>query len=377
MARKRSRLLRFAIAVVVALGAAAGFLWLRVGEGAVFLLRFQEGPEGFGIPCAVEEKTATLRDGRIVPVRIFAPDGGHERVALVIHGVHRGGYDEPRLVYFSKRLVEAGFAVATPELDDLKRYEITPRNVDDIRQLAVWTAGLPLNASSKRDRRIGVVGISFGGGLAISAVGGLDAQDVPAFVFAFGGHGDLVRTMRFLASGEKGEDGWRRPHVYGQAVELRMFAKKLVPEADVAGLRDALLAYLEERRDDTERIAADLGAEARRLVRLSLDGNAEQLGPILAPLVEELAADPSLSPERQPAPACPVYLLHGADDNVIPASETTALAANLEGRTEVRALVTDLIQHVELKKKEDTEAASPPLSSYWRMARFWTQLLGE
>ena len=70
-----------------------------------------------------------------------------------------------------------------------------------------------------------------------------------------------------------------------------------------------------------------------------------------------------------------MYLLHGADDNVIPASETTALAANLSERAGVHALVTDLIQHVELKAKD--AATSPPLASTWRLARFWTELLGE
>jgi pimeloyl-ACP methyl ester carboxylesterase len=136
----------------------------------------------------------------------------------------------------------------------------------------------------------------------------------------------------------------------------------------------ALLAYLEERRTDAERLASGLGSEAQKLVRLSLDGKAEKLGLILAPLVEKFDPDPSLSPEKQPAPKCPSFLLHGADDNVIPASETVALAANLKDRAEVRALVTDLIQHVELKKGT---AESPSLSSYWRMARFWTELLGE
>jgi pimeloyl-ACP methyl ester carboxylesterase len=139
-------------------------------------------------------------------------------------------------------------------------------------------------------------------------------------------------------------------------------------------LRDALLAYLEDRRKDAERIAKTLGPEATRLVRLCLDGKAKELGPILAPLVEGFEPAPSHPPERQPAPECPVFLLHGAEDNVIPASETTALAASLEGRgAEVHALVTDLIQHVELKKGD----AEPPLSSYWRIARFWTEMLGE
>jgi dienelactone hydrolase len=377
MARKRKKLVRGAVVTIGALAVAAAILWALVGEGGLYLMRFREGDDTAGsIVFTAEEMIARLRDGRDVPVRVYVPPGGHERVVLVIHGVHHGGYDEARLVYFAKRLVEAGFAVVTPELADLKRYEITARTVDDIEELARWTAALPLVRSSRRDARIGLVGISFGGGLAISAVGRLDAARAQAFVFAFGGHGDLRRTMRFLASGERTADGWRAPHPYGQAVELRMFADRLVPAADVEGLRAALLAYLEDRRPDAERIAAGAGPEARKLVRLCLDGKSKELGPILAPFVERFEPAPSLSPSLEPAPACPVFLLHGAEDNVIPASETTALAASLERRgAEVHALVTDLIQHVELKKND--AAAEPPLSSYWRMARFWTELLGE
>jgi dienelactone hydrolase len=373
MARKRKKLVRGAVVTIGALAVAAALLWALVGEGALFVLRFQAGAAGDPITFAAEGASARLRDGRSVPVRVYVPPGGQERVVLVIHGVHRGGYDEPRLVYFAQRLVEAGFAVVTPEIEDLKRYEITARTVDDIEELVAWTAALPLNRSSRRDERIGLVGISFGGGLSVSAAGSVEAGRALAFVFAFGGHGDLKRTMGFLAKGEAYPGGWRKPHVYGQAVEVRMFAKELVPEADVDGLRAALLAYLEDRRGDAESLAEGLGLEAQKLVRLSLEGNADELGPILAPLVERFEPDASLSPERQPAPPCPVYLLHGADDNVIPASETTALAANLSGRADAYALVTDLIQHVELKKGE----AEPPLSSYWRLARFWTELLGE
>jgi dienelactone hydrolase len=374
MVKTRSKILHAAVAIMAAVALAAAILWALAGEGALFVLRFQAGAAGDPIAFAAEEANARLHDGRSVPTRVYVPPGGHERVVLLIHGVHRGGYDEPRLVYFAQRLVEAGFAVVTPELEDLKRYEITARTVNDIEELVGWTAALPLNTGSRRDRRVGLVGISFGGGLAISAAGRLDARNVPAFVFAFGGHGDLRRTMRFLARGEGSAGGWRKPHVYGQAVEVRMFAKELVPEADVDGLRGALLAYLEDRRQDAESLAKNLGPEAQRLARWSLEGKSDELGKILAPLVERFEPDPSLSPERQPAPACPVFLLHGADDNVIPASETTALAANLSGRTEVHALVTDLIQHVELKRDA---ADSPPLLSYWRIARFWTALLGE
>ena len=373
MTKRRSRAFRATACVAAAVAVAAAVLWALVGDGALFLVRFERGAAGGKTACRVEETRLSLRDGRSVPLRLYVPPGGYERVVLVIHGVHHGGYDEERLVFFAEKLVEAGFAVVTPELADLKAYEITERTVDDIAELARWTAASPLSLGSRRDRRIGLVGISFAGGLSISAAGRLDAASDPAFVLSFGGHGDLKRTMRFLALGERSSGGWRAPHIYGQAVEVRMFAKQLVPEADVAGLRDALLAYLENRRGDAERLSADLGDEGQRLVRSCLDGKSEELGPILAPLVERFDPAPALSPALSPRPRCPVYLLHGADDNVIPASETTALAAALQEGGEVHALVTDLIQHVELKRG----GAEPPMSSYWRMARFWTGLLRE
>ena len=42
--------------------------------------------------------------------------------------------------------------------------------------------------------------------------------------------------------------------------------------------------------------------------------------------------DPALSPERSAPPPVPVYLLHGTDDNVIPAVESALLAADLRAR---------------------------------------------
>jgi pimeloyl-ACP methyl ester carboxylesterase len=180
--------------------------------------------------------------------------------------------------------------------------------------------------------------------------------------------------MRFLAQGETVGGHYREPHIYGSAVELRMFADKLVPPEDTAAFRASLLAYLEERGDDAKSIAGNTGSESQRLIRLVLDGKNGSLTSTLVPLVEQFTPDSLLSPLWAPhAPRCPVYLLHGAEDNVIPASETSALADSLSGKCNVEALVTDLIQHVELKK----QATLPPVVSFYRMSRFWTRLLRE
>ena len=52
------------------------------------------------------------------------------------------------------------------------------------------------------DGRVGIVGISFAGGLSIAAAGRPAIRDKVAFVVSFGGHGDLPRVMRYLATGE-------------------------------------------------------------------------------------------------------------------------------------------------------------------------------
>ena len=45
------------------------------------------------------------------------------------------------------------------------------------------------------DGRVGIVGISFAGGLSIVAAGRPSIRDKVAFVVSFGGHGDLPRAQ--------------------------------------------------------------------------------------------------------------------------------------------------------------------------------------
>jgi fermentation-respiration switch protein FrsA (DUF1100 family) len=90
-----------------------------------------------------------------------------------------------------------------------------------------------------------------------------------------------------------------------------------------------------------------------------------QLGPALLPHVASFGGDAALSPGRNPPPSAPVYLLHGADDNVIPAAESEMLAAYLRARGgQVTQLSTPLISHAEVDRR-------PGAAEIWRLVRFW------
>ena len=93
------------------------------------------------------------------------------------------------------------------------------------------------------------------------------------------------------------------------------------------------------------------------------------LGPILAPHAAALGGDPALSPALSPPPAAPIYLLHGTDDNVIPAIESALLADTLRAKgVEVHQLATPLITHAEVDK-------SASVSAVWRLIAFWEGVL--
>ena len=322
---------------------------------------------------AVYDATVPSRHGRL-RARLYVPD--HIRRAIVlVAGVNALGIDEPRLYGLAHELANVGYGVLTPELPDLQRYDITARTTDMIEDAAVWLSGQPRLA---RDHRVGLVGVSFAGGLSIVAAGRPALRDRAAFVFSFGGHGDFPRVLRFLCSGMEptppgpgsraapaGEQ-YRRPHDYGVVIVLLGAADRVVPPEQAGPLRAAILTYLRASHYDLidKRKAAAAFAEARQmaealpeparsLMRQVNDRAVDRLGPTLLPVVAQSGQEPALSPDRSPAPACPVYLLHGSEDNVIPAVESLWLGRYLEGRTEVRTLLSRIITHAELNSKHD------------------------
>ncbi|HWK10936.1 MAG TPA: hypothetical protein VNR64_12835 [Vicinamibacterales bacterium] len=321
------------------------------------------------------------RDGTL-RAYAYRPEHPAGRTILLVPGVHASGIDEPRLVTFANDLAAQGHPVLSVELPDLKAYSITPRTTDMIEDAAKWTLSQP--EYSGADRRIGLMGISFGGGLAIAAAGRSSIRDGLAFVLSLGGHGDLPRTLRYLCTGIQPDGTYRAPHDYGLAIVLLGAAAHVVPAKEVEPLRAAILSFLEASRlDMVDRRAAaaefarakDLAAGLREPAKTYMGyvnaRDVAKLGPVLLPFLPELGGDPALSPDRSAPPACPVFLIHGSDDNVVPAIESTLLAATFRGEgVKVQVLLSPLITHAEVDRSSTAAAV-------WRLVDFWNAVLGE
>ncbi len=336
-----------------------------------------------------------------VEVRRYRPASGPSRRAVtLVPGVHMDGIREARLVGMAEDLAASGFTVLTVSTPDLQRFQITPRSTDIIEEAATWLADAEGGTAS--DGKIGMLGISFSGGLSLVAAGRPGLRDKVSFVMSFGGHGDLQRVMKYLCSGNApampplaeaaravaGAEhvSIKPPHDYGVSVALLSFADRVVPADQVEPLRRGILTFLtassldmvDKERATTEfQRARDyettLPEPSRTLMSHVNDRAVDQLSPVLLPIIEginEPEALAALSPERAPAPSASIFLLHGAEDNVIPSVETVLLAHHYRGTTDVRAVLSGLITHAEV----DRGAAA---TEVWRLVGFWRELMAR
>jgi dienelactone hydrolase len=391
-------------AIVLVFLIAGGFIALPYLDALGFIIRAADIPgtpatlaNGRSYNFAREPKTTIPTRSGDIPARLYKPEGRFRRTVLLMPGVHRDGIDESRLVGLAEDLAATGYNVMTVAAPDLQKFKVTPEVTDVIEDAIRWTSEQP---QFRTDGKIGVLGISFTGGLSLVAAGRASVRDRVAFVMSFGGHGDLSRAMHYLTSGEVlgnleqakrssavlGAEhvGVHKPHDYGLAVVLLNLADRVVPPDQVAALSKGIdgfllassLAVTDPPRsvpvfEEMKKYQETLPEPSRTYMQYVNDRAVDKLGPILLPVADALKDHPgmpALSPERATPPSAPIFLLHGVDDSVIPSVETVLLAEHLKGKADVTGLLSGLITHAEVNR-------TPGAIEVWRLASFWRQIM--
>jgi dienelactone hydrolase len=345
------------------------------------------------VAVSTREITIPTRRGPM-RARLYEPAGSHHRAALLTSGLHVSGIDEPRLVRLAEQIAGSHIAVVTPDIPELSRFEIAPAITDAIEDAGVWLAS---EATLAPDRHVALMGISFSGGLSVVAAGRPSLANRVAYVFSLGGHDDLPRVLRYLCTGREprpspdvqlGTPGVSAmfvlpPHDYGVAVILLSLADRVVPATQVTRLRDGVRQYLwasaldggvDKARAPAEfekvrQMIRMLPEPSATLLRYVIDRDVVHLGARLLPFVGSDTAD-SLSVSKSPKPSAPVFLLHGLEDNVVPAVESEYMAADLRGHAPVRLLLSGLISHAEADRPMHA-------NDVLQLAGFWGDLLSR
>jgi pimeloyl-ACP methyl ester carboxylesterase len=302
--------------------------------------------------------------------RLYVPRGVPDAPGvIVVHGVHRLGVDEPRLGRFARAIASSGVVVLTPEVKDLTEYRIDVASIGTIGAAARHLA-------TRLDRRaVGVLGMSFAGGLSLLAAADPQWESAIAFVVAVGAHDDLSRVLRFFAEDRIADpDGTMlelKAHDYGMLVLVHSHVEDFFAAEDVDVAKDAIRLWLWEKKDDARvRAEAMTPPGKEKLARLFAKDPA--MAPeLLFVIAKYEAATHDVSPhDRLGSLHVPVYLLHGAGDSVIPPTETLWLARDVPPRWVRAALVSEAIQHVEIH-------GEPTVNQRWQLVDFMSRVLDE
>ena len=308
-------------------------------------------------------------EGRAGSGDLYLPgEGVPEAGVVLVPGAVPEGKDHESLVGLARTLARVRFAVLTPDLSGYRELEIRP---DQIREVADAFHYLVGHGELAPAGRAGIGAFSFAVGPAVLAALEQDIRDRVSFVFGVGAYHDLRHAIRFFTTGYFEEDGKLRSaefSEYGQLVFAKSVQDQLRDPTDRATLESMVEAKMNNRAADVSPLAGRLGSEGQSVYRLLTNADPERTPALISSLPEEtveMIDALTLADKDLHALRARLILVHGKNDELIPYTESIALAgAAAPSRSRV-IIVNNALGHVDLR-------FSGLLS-----AQFWTQELPD
>ncbi|MBX3249115.1 MAG: alpha/beta hydrolase [Myxococcales bacterium] len=251
-------------------------------------------------------------------------DFGAGPALVLVHGAHEEGIDEPRLVRLAEVLAAEGFGVRTPELPGLVALRLEPSDLDALRRSS------PPGAAA--------FGVSVGGTYALRVAA--EAPSVFSSLLVLGAPADLERTARaHLVDVEP--RGQPRTVVDPRGQPRTVVDPRGQPRTVVDPRGQPRTVVDPSGRPRTA--VARAHPYAHQVFATALGGVLDEAS--LAAARTRLAR---LSPEHHLAAIeLPVFVLHGADDPLVPTAEADALASALP---RAKCWVSPLLGHAETRE---------------------------
>ena len=298
-------------------------------------------------PVTAQEITLPLTHGP-VRARIYSPSGvAHPRGMVLVHGIHHLGIDEPRLMNFARAAAGAGYEVLTPEVEALADYRVDGASIATIGESPAWLQ------ERLGDGPVTVVGVSFAGGLSLLAASDPRYAAHIRALLLMGAYDGLARVSRFLATSEaEFPDGRReayKAHDYGAAVFVYSHLDQFFQASDLTAAHEALRDWLWEQPQKALLLLPRLSPAGRETMELLLSRKIENLRP---ELLKAIQADESqlsaISPQGKLGGLhVPVFILHGATDDIIPSTESLWLEKEIPHDYLRSVLITPAFSHVD------------------------------
>ena len=320
--------------------------------------------------------TYTTRDGFELQADIYEPVRSDLSPAVIlVNGVEPEGRSYPPLVELADGLSRAGFVVLVPDAIDYENYRVLPQ---DVGALVRGFQILGRRNTVDMDR-IGFVGFSMGGSLALIAAADKEIADEVQMVAAVGSYFSLEAmiqavTTKTVQTAHGNE--FYEPDDYVWLITRNTLLSQVRDSDDRAALFRVFSLPSPQPNPEANQTfdPKGLGEQARSVYAMLINRDPDLVGPLVS-TVRAVMPDvfESLSPKYHLNNLrIPVALLHDRNDPYVPVQESNRTFDRVGGFPGARLEILDVLQHAELAAPD----FSPPVlfGSYipemWKLFRF-------
>ena len=322
---------------------------------------------------AVAEAKVIRRNGtRTYEALCYRPAQASATTAVIVSaGISELGCYHPRLVALSRILAEKGLLVITPDIREFREFKIAASPID---QMLFWYKQVPTLEGSAKIRKTGLAGISYSGTLALMAAARPEIRDNAAFVIAIGPYYNLIRcTREWFAAGSQGEGRNGYPtRFYAKWIIMLAALDMLEMPSDRQFLQQVLKDLLLQKEvPPADSALTPEGARWYALATMypgqSDDTLSSEIEGYLTPRIyRQLAPEDSIKDLK-----CPVFLIHGANDDLIPPEESRDIHQQAQNSY---LLVSPFLTHTHLtdnrlSRKQQLIAAWDALTFCFHLAK--------
>ena len=293
------------------------------------------------------ELELSLSSGK-TPLLLYTPEQKEKGLIISLTGFSMSGYEDKRIAVVNNAFAKMGYRVITPKINTIDALLIHPSGIDEMKEVIQQITNDQLLNPNKFFPA--VFAPSFTAGIAALAIAEMPVNSVSSFCL-IGSFCNFESTIEFALTNEKNTDD------YGMHILMKNFIKYEVgnnPELE-ALIQTALednglkrqVPLLPNLLVQTDLTTVDLYKKLRYNTEFRRDMMMRAWTKIPDFINWKNRLDLSKHAHKI---TCPITIIHGKDDNVIPSSESVLLNSLLKNYNQkVHLKLSNLLDHGDIK----------------------------
>lgn len=286
-----------------------------------------------------------------LPLKVIKGPKSLNRTLILYPGASPFAEKHPSMIFLASVLANIGFSVYIPRIPLLKDLDISEDNVD-------WFVNAYQQLTRRDDIRgskVSCMGVSYGGAILLkSSLREPMLTSPPHCITTYGTIYDVHKSLNFLINGKimiKGKEVTIKPHEWGLVVCFHNFLNSIDVGFDTSEIERILKLRVQDRHDELEAEKEKLSTKDRALVDEILSSTiSPEVKRILNIIfTEKVDILDGISPKNWcDQIKSKVYVMHGANDNMVPYTQSVSLSENIKN---AELFISYLYEHNEISPK--------------------------